>query len=43
MAVGSSIISLGWCVPVGSVIGCDNLLLSMAISPVPLSLVNIGL
>ena len=43
MAVGLSIISLGWCVPLGSVIGYNNLPLSAAISLVPLSLTNIGL
>jgi len=41
--VGSSITSLGWCVPLGSVIGCGNIPLSAAISPVPLLLANMGL
>ena len=40
--VGSSIILLGWCVPLGLVIGCNNLLLSVAISPVPLLLADVG-
>ena len=41
--IKTSIISLGWCIPSGLVIGCGNLPLSAAISPVPLSLINIGL
>ena len=42
IVVGSSITLLGWCVPLGLVIGCSNLLLSVAISPVLLSLANVG-
>jgi uncharacterized membrane protein (DUF485 family) len=43
MAVGSSIILLGWYVPLGLVIGYSNLLLSAAISLVPLLFTNVGL
>ena len=43
MAVGLSIISLGWCVPLGSVIGYNNLPLSAAISLVLLLLTNLSL
>jgi len=38
-----SIISSGWCVPLGSVIGYSNLLLSAVISPVLLLFTNVGL
>jgi len=41
--VGSSIILLGWCVPLGLVIGCGDIPLSAAISPVPLLLADVGL
>ena len=43
IVVGSSIILLGWCVPLGLVIGYGNLLLSVAISLVLLLLTNMGL
>jgi len=43
IVVGSSIISLGWYIPLGLVIDYDNLPLSVAISPVLLLLANIGL
>ena len=36
------IILLGWYIPLGLVIGYSNLLLSIAISPVPLLLTNVG-
>ena len=42
-AVGLSIILLGWYIPLGSVIGYSNLLLSVAISLVLLLLANVGL
>ena len=42
IAVGTSIILLGWYIPSGLVIDYGNLLLSMAISLVPLSLTNVG-
>jgi len=41
--VGSSIILLSWCVPIGLVIDYGDLLLSAAISLVPLLLINVGL
>ena len=43
IVVGSSIILLGWCVPLGLVKGYGNLPLSVAISLVPLLLTNMGL
>ena len=43
VAVGSFIILLGWCVPLGLVMGCGDLLLSVVISLVLLLLVNMGL
>ena len=43
IVVGSSITLLGWCVPLGLVIGCSDLLLSTAISLVPLLLADMGL
>jgi hypothetical protein len=42
-AVGLFIILLGWYIPSDSVIGCGDLLLSIAISLVLLLLVNMGL
>jgi hypothetical protein len=43
VVVGSSIILLGWYIPLGLVIDCSNLPLSMVISLVLLLLTNIGL
>ena len=42
IVVGLSIILLGWCIPLGLIIGYSNLLLSVVISPVPLSLADVG-
>jgi hypothetical protein len=41
--IGLSIILLGWYILLSLVIGCGDLLLSIAISLVPLSLANVGL
>ena len=43
IVVGSSIILLGWYIPLGLVIDYGDLPLSMAISPVLLLLANMGL
>ena len=43
IVVGLSIILLGWCVPLGLIIGYSNLLLFMVISLVPLSPTDVGL
>ena len=43
IVVGLSITLSGWCVFLGLVIGCGNLLLSAVISPVPLLLADMGL
>ena len=43
MVVGTSIILLGWCIPLGLVMGYNNLPLSAAISQVLLSFADMGL